>query len=184
MKKAIVLIGIIVVLIAGAFIYFRFFYTKSFSPEAVVEFAQNDVNIKVFYNRPYKKGREIFGGLEPFGKVWRTGANEATVFETNKDLTIQGKVLKAGKYSLWTIPGEQNWKVLFNTETGQWGIDFNGESNRNPDNDVLVTEVPGVKQEKVIEQFTISIEAMDDELQLILLWDKTVVILPMTVTSH
>ncbi|PZR37273.1 MAG: hypothetical protein DI538_12710, partial [Azospira oryzae] len=90
MKKAIVFIGIIVVLVAGAFIYFRFFYTKSFSPETTVEFKQDDVTISVFYNRPYKKGREIFGGLEPFGKVWRTGANEATVFETNKDLTIQG----------------------------------------------------------------------------------------------
>jgi Protein of unknown function (DUF2911) len=184
MKKVFVLFGIIIVLVASAFIYFRFFYTKSFSPEATVEFNQGDVTIKVFYNRPYKKGREIFGGLEPFNKVWRTGANEATVFETNKDLTIQGKTLKAGKYTLWTIPGEQTWKILFNTETGQWGIDFNGESNRNPKNDVLIAEVPSLIQDKVIEQFTISVEKMDDEIQLILLWDKTVVTLPMAVTSR
>lgn len=184
MKKAIVFIGIIVVLVAGAFIYFRFFYTKSFSPEATVEFKQDDVAISVFYNRPYKKGREIFGGLEPFGKVWRTGANEATVFETNKDLTIQGKILKKGKYTLWTIPGEQTWKILFNTETGQWGIDFNGAANRDPKNDVLVAEVPSLIQDKIIEQFTISVEKMEDEIQLILLWDKTVVTLPMAVTSR
>jgi hypothetical protein len=184
MKKAIVFIGIIVVLVAGAFIYFRFFYTKSFSPETTVEFKQDDVTISVFYNRPYKKGREIFGGLEPFGKVWRTGANEATVFETNKDLTIQGKILKKGKYTLWTIPGEQTWKILFNTETGQWGIDFNGAANRDPKNDVLVAEVPSLIQDKIIEQFTISVEKMEDEIQLILLWDKTVVTLPMAVTSR
>ncbi|MBA4144162.1 MAG: hypothetical protein C0523_00245 [Cytophaga sp.] len=184
MKKAIVFIGIIVVLVASAFIYFRFFYTKSFSPEATVEFKQDDVTISVFYNRPYKKGREIFGGLEPFGKVWRTGANEATVFETNKDLTIQGKILKKGKYTLWTIPGEQTWKILFNTETGQWGIDFNGAANRDPKNDVLVAEVPSLIQDKIIEQFTISVEKMEDEIQLILLWDKTVVTLPMAVTSR
>ncbi len=184
MKKAIVFISIIVVLVAGAFIYFRFFYTKSFSPEATVEFKQDDVTISVFYNRPYKKGREIFGGLEPFGKVWRTGANEATVFETNKDLTIQGKILKKGKYTLWTIPGEQTWKILFNTETGQWGIDFNGAANRDPKNDVLVAEVPSLIQDKIIEQFTISVEKMEDEIQLILLWDKTVVTLPMAVTSR
>ena len=184
MKKAVVLFGIIIVLVASAFIYFRFFYTKSFSPEAAVEFTAGDLTINVFYNRPFKKGREIFGGLEPFGKVWRTGANEATIFETNKDLTIQGKVLKAGKYTLWTIPGEQTWKILFNTEIGQWGIDFNGESNRNPENDVLVAEVPSLLQDKIIEQFTISVEKMDDEIQLILLWDKTVVTLPMAVTSR
>lgn len=184
MKKAILILSIIIVLVAGGFIYVRFFYTKSFSPEAIVEFIKNDLKISVFYNRPYKKGREIFGGLEPFGKIWRTGANEATIFETNKDLNIQGKILKAGKYTLWTVPGEQTWKIIFNSETGQWGIDFNGEANKKPENDVLSTEVPSLKQDKVIEQFTISVEKMDEEIQLILLWDKTVITLPMVVTSR
>lgn len=184
MKKAILILSIIIVLLAGAFIYVRFFYTKSFSPEAIVEFIKDDLTISVFYNRPYKKGREIFGGLEPFGKIWRTGANEATIFETNKDLNIQGKILKAGKYTLWTVPEEQTWKIIFNSETGQWGIDFNGEANKKPENDVLSTEVPSLKQDKVIEQFTISVEKMDEEIQLILLWDKTVITLPMVVTSR
>ncbi|PZR40996.1 MAG: hypothetical protein DI538_02625, partial [Azospira oryzae] len=91
---------------------------------------------------------------------------------------------KKGKYTLWTIPGEQTWKILFNTETGQWGIDFNGAANRDPKNDVLVAEVPSLIQDKIIEQFTISVEKMEDEIQLILLWDKTVVTLPMAVTSR
>lgn len=61
-------------------------YQKSFSPEELVEFEQDKLHIEVFYNRPYKKGRDIFGKLVPFGEVWRTGANEATTFKTNKEL--------------------------------------------------------------------------------------------------
>lgn len=183
MKKVLILSGIVVVLIGGSLFYYKK-HTKSFSPESKVEFKEGNLAIEVLYNRPFKKGRDIFGGLEEFGKVWRTGANEATIFKTNKALTIQGKTLKAGEYTLWTIPGEQSWKILFNKETGQWGVDFNGEANRNANNDVLTAEVPGVIQDKVIEQFTITVEKMDDEIQLILLWDKTVVTLPMSVTSR
>jgi hypothetical protein len=137
--------------------------------------------VHVYYNRPYKKGRVIFGELVPFGKVWRTGANEATIFETNKDLTIGSKTLKAGKYSFFTIPGEQAWSVIFNAESGQWGVGFNGEANRNPAKDVVVVDVPSVLQEKEFEQFTISIAKSGEEMELILMWDKTLVSVPFTV---
>jgi len=183
MKKTIIIAGIITLLIVGGYFYFLH-YTKSFSPEASAEFEEGDLDIKVTYSRPLKKGRDIFGGLEPYGKIWRTGANEATLFETNQDLSIDGKILKAGEYSLWTIPGEKNWKVIFNSETGQWGVNFNREVNKKTQNDVLTAEVPSMITDKVIEQFTISIEKMDDEFLLILLWDKTVVTLPMKLTSQ
>ncbi len=119
-------------------------------------------------------------GLVPYGKVWRTGANEATVFETNRDLKIKDMTLKAGTYSFWTIPGEQNWTIIFNSEYGQWGVDFNGVANRDPKNDVLTVEVPVKTQDKEFEQFTILVEKMSEEMEIILLWDKTVVPIPIS----
>jgi Protein of unknown function (DUF2911) len=181
MKKFLSVLSIIILIILGVLTYFRVYYTKSFSPEDEVTFSQGDLNLHVYYNRPYKKGRVIFGELVPYGKVWRTGANEATIFETNKDLTIANKTLKAGKYSFFTIPGEQAWSVIFNAESGQWGVGFNGEANRNPAKDVVVVDVPSVLQEKEFEQFTISIAKSGEEMELILMWDKTLVSVPFTV---
>lgn len=118
----------------------------------------------------------------PYGKVWRTGANEATLFETNKDLAFGNQTLKAGEYSVFTIPGEKVWSVIFNSETGQWGIGFNGEANRNPSKDKLTVEaIPSNLQEKVIEQFTIALEKSGEDMELIFMWDKTLVSVPFTV---
>lgn len=181
--KKLILIGVVVVAVIFAIRTVLFINTKSYSPEATAEFKDGETDVKVYYNSPSKKGRVIFGGLVPYGVVWRTGANEATVLETNRDLSIQGKKLAAGQYTLWTIPGEQSWKVIFNSETGQWGIDFNGEANRDPENDVLAVDVPARMQEKEIEKFTISLDKADNELQLILLWDKTVVTVPMVIAQ-
>ena len=180
MKKFLLVLGVILVIILGVLTYFRVYYTKSFSPEDEVTFTNGDLKLKVLYNRPFKKGRVIFGELVPYGKVWRTGANEATIFETNKDLNFADKTLKAGKYSFFTIPGEQAWSIIFNAETGQWGVGFNGEANRNPTKDALTLDVPSVLQEKEFEQFTISIEKAGEEMELILMWDKTLVAVPFT----
>jgi hypothetical protein len=170
-------LGILLILWWGV-TYFRMSETKSFSPEENVVFHQDDLTIKVFYNRPYKKGREIFGQLVPYGKVWRTGANEATTFETNKDLKIDGKVLRKGKYSLWTIPNAESWTIVFNTEHGQWGINSDGEANRNPGLDALTVEAAALNQEKTFEQFTIAFNMAGEEAEMVLLWDKTVVTMP------
>ncbi len=178
MKKFLLVLGVILVIILGVLTYFRVYYTKSFSPEEQVKFENGDLKISVVYNRPSKKGRVIFGELVPYGKVWRTGANEATTFETNKDLTFGDKFLKAGKYSLWTMPGEQTWTILFNSESGQWGVGFNGEANRNPARDVVSVEVPSVAIDKEFEQFTIAVEKMGEEHELTFIWDKTLVSVP------
>jgi hypothetical protein len=152
--------------------------TKSLSPEETVAYEDDELKIDVFYNRPFKKGREIFGGLVPYGKVWRTGANEATTFETKTPLRVKGKLLKAGKYSLWTIPNEHSWSIIFNAEYGQWGVNPAGEPNRNPEKDVLMVEVHAAQHEKEFEQFTITFEKMGADPEMILLWDKTVVVIP------
>lgn len=181
MKKFLIFTGIavvIVILLGGVTLFFIRKQTKSFSPEENIAFSDNDLKVEVFYNRPFKKGRLIFGGLVPYEKVWRTGANEATTFETNKDLTFGTKILKAGKYTLWTIPREETWTIIFNSEYGQWGINYNGEANRNPQRDVLRVDVQAVQQSKVFEQFTIFFEKVDQGAEMILLWDTTLVTVP------
>ena len=182
MKKFLIFsgIGMLIVISLLAVGYFRLKQTKSASPEDHVVFHQDDLSITVFYNRPFKREREIFGKLVPYDKVWRTGANEATTFETNKDLKIEGSTLKAGKYSLWTIPGEETWTVIFNSEHGQWGINSDGQANRNPEKDILKVDVLAVRQERVFEQFTIAFEKAGEDLEMVLIWDTTLVAVPFT----
>jgi len=183
MKKFLIISGIAVaaLIILGAITnFFVKKHTKSFSPEEQIEYKQDDLQIVVFYNRPYKKGREIFGGLVPYDKVWRTGANEATTFETNKDLTFKGKTLKKGRYTLWTIPGKDNWTIIFNSEFGQWGIGPDGEANRDPKRDVITINVPPLQSESEFEQFTISFETVGEDAEMVLIWDKTLVAIPFT----
>lgn len=181
MKKFLIFSAVGAVLIVALVLtveYIRYKRTKSYSPEQEVVFEANGLRLRVFYNRPYKKGREIFGALVPYGKVWRTGANEATVFETNKTLTIEGKKLAPGKYSLWTIPDSVTWTVIFNSEHGQWGVNSKMEANRDPALDVLTVPAHAVKQERLFEQFTIQFDKMGEEVEMILLWDQTVVSVP------
>lgn len=78
-------------------------------------------DVTIQYSAPSVKGRKIWGELVPYGKVWRTGANEATTFETNKDIVLQGQNLPAGKYALFTIPGEKEWTWIINSVWEQWG---------------------------------------------------------------
>ena len=91
------------------------------SPPAEVTKKVGDATITIKYSQPSMRGREIYGDLVPFNEVWRTGANEATTFETDKDLMINGKKLPAGKYALFTIPGEEEWTIIFNSKHDQWG---------------------------------------------------------------
>ncbi len=183
MKKFLIftLIGIALIAALVAFIGFmQLKNTKSLSPEEEVVFHQGSLTIIVFYNRPSKKEREIFGGLVPYDRLWRTGANEATTFSTNTDLLIKGKTLKAGKYSLWTIPRETMWTIIFNSEHGQWGLNSKGEPNRNPILDVLKVDVQAVLQEQQFEQFTIAFEKTGEDAEMVLIWDKTLVSVPFT----
>lgn len=152
--------------------------TKKHSPEATVEYTEGDLQLSVFYNRPFKKDRDIFGGLIPYGEVWRTGANEATTFTTNQDLTIEGQILPAGTYTLWTVPGSDQWTVIFNNGTYSWGAGFDGKAAHEPDHDVLEVKVPVQTLEEPVEQFTISFEE-EENLSLVLEWDRTRVAVPL-----
>jgi hypothetical protein len=113
------------------------------SPPATASGKVKDATITISYGSPSVKGRQVWdpsGTLAPYGKVWRAGANEATIFETDKDIKVEGKNLPAGKYSLFAIPDQKTWKFIFNSQTGQWGVKRGGEANRDPANDVLTVD--------------------------------------------
>lgn len=91
------------------------------SPAQKASGKAGSADITINYGSPAVKGRTIWGDLVPYDKVWRAGANEATTFETSKDITVEGKTLPAGKYAFFTIPGKDKWTVIFNKEAKQWG---------------------------------------------------------------
>ncbi|MEM8565315.1 MAG: DUF2911 domain-containing protein [Bacteroidota bacterium] len=91
------------------------------SPTSIESIKYKDTYIKITYCQPHKKGRQIFGELVPYGKIWRTGANEATEITITDDILVEQDTLKAGTYSIFTIPRPNEWLVIFNSELGQWG---------------------------------------------------------------
>lgn len=131
--------------------------------------------VKVYYSQPQKKGREIFGFKVPYGKVWRTGANEAVEFKAYQDIEIGGKKLKAGTYSLFTIPGEKQWTVIINSDLDYWGA-----YSYNEDKDVLRVTVDSKSLSEVVEAFSIRFEDQGGKKAVMrMAWDKTLVEVPL-----
>ena len=121
------------------------------SPPATASGKVKEANITINYSSPAVKGRQIFGSLVPYGEVWRAGANEATIFETDKDIKVEGKTLPAGKYSVYAIPGEKEWTIIFNKQTGQWGVKKGG-SSRDAAQDALLVKVKPKKSSAMAER--------------------------------
>ncbi len=179
LKRILIFLSIIAL---GLFLYSTFvenIFEKRLSPKDTVKFELNDLKLKVFYNRPYKKGREIFGALVPFNQVWRTGANEATTFETNKPLEVAGMPLAAGKYTLWTVPKDSVWTVIFNSKQYSWGVDSEMRPMWDPNYDVLNVDIPIEKLDHIVEQFTIAFDNSTDKLFLTMAWDDVKVSVPL-----
>ena len=110
------------------------------SPAAVAEGKIGNATVTINYSAPSVKGRKVFGELVPYNKGWRAGANQATTFTTSSDITVDGKKLAAGKYSLYMVPGETEWKIIFNSAIPSWGIGAGGVAN-DPTKDVLAVTV-------------------------------------------
>jgi len=119
MKKAIVLL-----MITGLFSAFTACAQRPSPPARVSETTTSGVKITIDYSQPAVKGRTIGKDIAPFGKVWRTGANEATWMEVSKDVKVEGKALKAGRYGIWTIPGEKEWTIIFNSKSNISGTEY------------------------------------------------------------
>ena len=128
----------------------------------------NDTYLKVIYSRPHKRGREVFGELVPFGKVWRTGANQATEITVTQPVWFEGHELPAGTYALFTIPEDGQWTVILNRDLGQWG-----SFNYREEADVLRVTVPTSATEEEYEPFTIDFEQQENSVVMVLIWDQT-----------
>ncbi len=127
-----------------------------------------DVEVKINYSAPSVKGRTIFGDLEPWDEVWRTGANEATTFEVSKNVLIEGEELAAGTYALFTIPGQERWTIIFNSVADQWG-DYDYDESK----DVLRVEVTPKTTEEVTEQMKIALKEKEGTSHIMIKWDHT-----------
>jgi hypothetical protein len=127
--------------------------SKRPSPPAVVsETTTKGVLVTIDYSQPSLKGRSVGGEVAPYGEVWRTGANEATVFSITKDAKINGETLPAGKYGLYSIPGEKEWTIIFNKTWDQWGTEYN------QDQDALRIKVVPGKSVTAFEKMTFLID--------------------------
>lgn len=128
-------------------------------------------NVSVTYGRPAKKGRDIFGALVPYDKVWRAGADEATEITFKKDGSLGGKPVKAGTYTLFTVPSQNEWTIILNSQLKQWGA---YEYDKHKDKDVLKVTAPAKKTDKVVESFTIRFDGGN----MVMEWDNTQVAVP------
>ena len=127
--------------------------TPQASPKATVFQTVGLTDVEIVYCRPAARGRAVFGNLVPFGKVWRTGANENTTISFSEDVVIDGKTLPKGKYALYTIPKIESWEVIFYSTTNNWG----NPEVWNEANVVLRTTVKEEALQKPVESFTIGI---------------------------
>jgi hypothetical protein len=139
------------------------------------DFGMSSIEIK--YSRPAMKGRKIFGDLVPYNKLWRTGANGATIIRFNDPVEIGGKKVDTGSYALYTIPNADSWTIIINKGTGNWGVDGYKESEDVARFNALVEKV-----KPKVENFTIQVANIQPEsCDLQLLWEKTKVSIPVTV---
>ena len=139
------------------------------SPLAISSAHYKDTYLKIVYGQPHKRGRAVFGKLVPYGQVWRTGANEATEMTSTNDIIINGNPLKAGTYTLLSIPGRDKWTIIINADIGLWGA-----YNYNPKMDIIRFDVPVQTLDNVVyEPFTISINQTNDKAEVSLMWDTT-----------
>ena len=179
-KKIFIFVGLILLGFVGLLAY-QILTTKSHSPFETATYQNSDTQISIEYCRPYKKGREIFGELVPYDKIWRTGANEATVIRTNKDLKFGENTLNAGTYTLWTIPHQDKWTIIFNHEVGQWGVKMDGVANCDISKNIFQIDVPATSQTEVAEMLSIEIKEASQNIELILIWDTIRVTVPFSI---
>lgn len=125
-------------------------------------------SIKTDYSSPRAKGRKIFGELVPYGKVWRTGANEATTFVPSTDVEVGGKNVPAGSYTIFTVPNADKWTLIINKKTGEWGIPYKYESDELARVDMKVS-----KLSSPMENFTISYEKSGSGCTMNIEWENT-----------
>jgi hypothetical protein len=126
------------------------------------------ITITIDYSSPRLKGRHVGGEIAPYGKVWRLGANESTTFVTTGSVTVGGKAVPAGSYTIFAVPDKDKWTLIISKKTGEWGTDYPGEPNDLARIDMKVSALP-----TSVENFTISFERMGMAATLNCDWDTT-----------
>ena len=146
------------------------------SPHETVKATIDGATITVEYGRPSMKGRKVMGELVPFGKVWRTGADEATTLTTDKELQIGGTIVPAGKYTLFALPGQTDWQLIVNKQTGQWGTEYDQKQ------DLGRVPLKKTATSAPVEQLTISVDKNPAGGGLLrIAWENTALTAPITV---
>lgn len=139
------------------------------SPSAQAQCKFSDgKTITTDYSSPRAKGRKIFGGLVPYGEVWRTGANDATTFVTTANLTVEGKDIPAGSYTIFTIPAQDKWTLIINKKTGEWGIPYKYQSDELARVPMQASSTSGP-----VENFTINYGQGGGNCSMQLSWENT-----------
>ena len=177
-KKILIGVGVILIAFVGFIVYSNLFPK---SPKKTTEFSDRELDIKVSYSQPYKKGRLIFGeekdgALQPYGKYWRLGANAATEITFSKDVNFAGKAVKAGSYRMYAVPGATTFQVSLNSELGV----FLGVTEPDYTLDVVKVEVPVTTTDNEVEQFVINFASDSVGVNMDFVWDKTQVRVPIT----
>ena len=144
------------------------------SPHEKVSATIGGAHVTIEYGRPYMRGRKIVGGLVPYGRVWRTGADAATTLTTDKPLRIGTADVPAGSVTIYTLPGEQQWKLIINKQTGQWGTEYNEAQ------DLARVDLTTRKLTAPVDQFTIALEPTATGGVLKLSWESTELSVPIT----
>ncbi|AZI23067.1 DUF2911 domain-containing protein [Chryseobacterium taklimakanense] len=144
------------------------------SPRATVEQQFSMSKITVDYGRPGVKGRKVFGDLVPYGKVWRAGANSSTKIEFRQSINFGGVVVPAGKYGLYILPNEKDWKIILNSDSQSWGTAYDASK------DLYSVVVPVQKMANRQEFFEIALQPLDDNaIDLVFKWDNVKAAVPM-----
>jgi len=188
--KYIKITALVLVVLFGLFYFFGMPYlreqTKKISPEKVASYTFRGAELTVTYSAPFKKDREIFGALVPYGQVWRTGANEPTTFTTSKTVQVIDKELPPGTYSLWTVPNKDSWQVIFNTEVPDWGVTLisgGKDTTRDPAKDLVTVQVPTTRLDQPVDQFSITF-GQEEQFYLSMAWDTTKINVPISISPN
>lgn len=167
MKKSIIAFAILIANYAIAQVK-----TPAASPHATFTQVVGLTDVEVDYSRPSMKGRTVFGDLVPFGKTWRTGANQNSMITFSEDVTIDGKTLKKGKYAIFTVPKIDSWDVIFYTDTQNWGTPEEWSEAKV----ALKTSAKPVMLNRAVESFTLAVNNLDNNFGVLeISWEKTLV---------
>ena len=177
MKKIIVVLAMVLV----NFVVEAQVKTPQSSPLTKIDQVVGLTDVKIEYSRPSAKGRTVYGDLVPFGKNWRTGANANTTISFSEDVTIAGKLLKKGKYALFTTPKADSWDVMFYTDTNNWGLPEEWDESKV----ALKTSIKPETLNKSIESFSVFLNNLSNDSGVIeLSWERTMVSIPFTVPTQ